>query len=295
MSYRVKTVATMTGVPRGTLLAWERRYNLLSLARSSSGYREYSDEDVAFLRALKTLVDGGMKIGEAVDQLRQSSAAQASPPIRANVEGAFNGLRAALKQHLLAYDRQAADRLAPQLASLSFQSAIDQVYVPILKEVGDAWERGEISVAQEHFASAFCREQLMAMFHSLGTGPVGGVSVACTTPPGELHDLALLVVAVRLALAGCRVTWLGPNLPVGDLCGFLARIRPKLLCVSSMLRELDQQVVEYARQIRACAPQETLVVFGGPGVEALQGAGHSRLLFIPSYADFEESVLANVR
>ena len=41
MSYRVKTVSELTGIPRSTLIAWERRYNLFEPDRSGGGYRLY--------------------------------------------------------------------------------------------------------------------------------------------------------------------------------------------------------------------------------------------------------------
>ena len=41
--YRIKTVASLTGVPRNTLLAWERRYKFVSPVRSGNHYRLYSE------------------------------------------------------------------------------------------------------------------------------------------------------------------------------------------------------------------------------------------------------------
>lgn len=50
MSYRVKTVSQLTGIPRNTLVAWERRHGILEPSRSEGGYRLYTDQDVAYLK-----------------------------------------------------------------------------------------------------------------------------------------------------------------------------------------------------------------------------------------------------
>jgi DNA-binding transcriptional MerR regulator len=66
LAYRIKTVARLTGIPRNTLLAWERRYDLVHPTRADNGYREYSDLDIATLSAVRKLLDEGYKISEAV-------------------------------------------------------------------------------------------------------------------------------------------------------------------------------------------------------------------------------------
>lgn len=70
MGYRIKTVSKLTGVPRNTLLAWERRYGLVMPSRQDNGYREYSDSDIACLQSVKRLLDQGYKVSEAVELIQ---------------------------------------------------------------------------------------------------------------------------------------------------------------------------------------------------------------------------------
>lgn len=284
MGYRVKTVSTMTGLPRATLLAWERRYGILEPDRSDAGYREYSDADVAVLKRLKALVDGGYAIGEAVDLVRSRPAPIAEPPAPEVPVDAI--LRA-----LLDFDRTVADRLLPRLGQVPFHVAVDELFVPILHDLGDLWERGEVTIAQEHFVSGFCREHLLAMYHGLGGGPAGGVSVACATPPGERHELGLLVVALKLALAGHRVIWLGADLPIPDLCAYLATHQPRFVCLSFTRSTTREGLLAFAGALRAAAPPATDVVIGGPGVEQLAGPLIDGVHVLGSAAELE-AVLA---
>lgn len=284
MGYRVKTVSAMTGIPRGTLLAWERRYEILEPDRSPSGYREYSEADVAVLKRLKALVDDGYSISEAVTLVKRPVAPE---PVVPRGPRAAGDLPDAILRALFAFDRAAADRLVPRLGQVSFGAAIDDVYVPVLRRLGDAWARGDITIAQEHFASGFCREHLLAMYHGLAGAPAHGLSIACATPPGERHELGLLVLALRLALAGHRVVWLGADLPVDDLCAYLANHRPRFLCLSVTQQTSRDALLALARSIRAGAPPSTEIVFGGAGLAGLQGPLMEGVSVCASFPEFE--------
>ena len=71
--YRIQAVADMTGVAAATLRAWERRYGLPTPQRTKSSYRVYSDEDVALIRRLRALCDGGMAPADAARTLKEAA------------------------------------------------------------------------------------------------------------------------------------------------------------------------------------------------------------------------------
>jgi DNA-binding transcriptional MerR regulator len=73
MSYRIRTVVEITGIPRNTLLAWERRYGIPEPGRTEGGHRVYREEDLQLLVRLQKLLDQGLRIGEAVALLRRNS------------------------------------------------------------------------------------------------------------------------------------------------------------------------------------------------------------------------------
>lgn len=55
--YSIKQVAAMLGIPTVTLRAWENRYSAVTPERTESGYRMYTEENVADLRWLKEQVE----------------------------------------------------------------------------------------------------------------------------------------------------------------------------------------------------------------------------------------------
>ena len=115
MSYRIRTVASLTGISPTTLRAWERRYDVVEPRRSDSGYRVYSDVDVATLSRVKQLVDHGLKAGEAIALVRRGM--QAPSPRDLPPEG-LAALRTRLLAALLLFDRGAAAESYRQLVAI---------------------------------------------------------------------------------------------------------------------------------------------------------------------------------
>ncbi len=270
MSYRIKTVVELTGIARNTLIAWERRYNLLETRRSDAGYRIYEEVDVAYLRGLKALVDRGVAISEAISRVPAPGQPSSTGDVaRPDLVG---GLVAAL----VSLDGNAALPLMRRVEQMPFAEAIREVWPPVLVEVGRLWEIGEITVAQEHFAAGVVRVALAAMLRSLDTARPGAVEVVCVCVPGEAHDLPLLAVAVELALAGWRVIWLGADVPLADLCALVATRSPTIVCLSAIVARASEDVLASGRTVHASSPTTT-VVLGGPVATALHSHQGPRL------------------
>jgi DNA-binding transcriptional MerR regulator len=267
MGYRIKTVSDITGIPKNTLVAWERRYGVLNPRRLSNGYRMYTDKDVAVLVQLKGLLNDGYKISEAVDLIASQRAAQLRAMPAGTDAAAYEQLRADLEGALLGFGRAAAEQVVRRLANVHHVEAIRQVYFPLLRSVGDGWERGDVSVAQEHFASSFVRDQLVSMLLQTGCGPPDGPHVACATLPGEHHELGLLGLAVHLALSGKRVTYLGADMPTADLCRFATSHHPRWICLSALVPASPDELVRQLTELRDGIPETTELVVGGAGAD----------------------------
>ena len=107
-----------------------------------------------------------------------------------------------------------------------------EVIQPCMYEVGKLWEQGEISVAQEHLASAIIARQMAVLHPSLGLvqDPKGRAVV--TAAPNEYHETGARCVADLLALDGWEIDYLGANTPQEELLKYLLQTRPDLLAMS---------------------------------------------------------------
>lgn len=269
----------MTGIPKNTLIAWERRYGLVEPRRSDSGYRVYTDEDVAMIRRVKDLLDAGYRISEASDMVRRelgqnSQHSQQVEPVLTGMES----YRAVLLTALLDFDRAAAERVVRRLVTLPYETLLDDLYLPILRITGDRWEGGEVTVVQEHFVSAWCREQILAMARSLEPGVANAPEAICATPAGEHHEFGLLGVAFRLANRGYRLLYLGTNVPTDQLLDLVRRRRPEIVALSLVLERPGFDPLDYGRKILSVLGPEGRVLMGGRAVDGLSERSTSRLL-----------------
>lgn len=71
-TYRIRTISELVGIPRPTLVAWERRYDLLGPAQSKDGIRYYSEQDLQTFLQVKQLIDSGVRISEAVEKVKSN-------------------------------------------------------------------------------------------------------------------------------------------------------------------------------------------------------------------------------
>ena len=104
------------------------------------------------------------------------------------------------------------DRL---LATFTLETVLRDVVLPYLHELGERWERGEVTVAQEHFASNVLRGRLLGLARGWGRGTGPRAVLACA--PGELHDLSLIIFGLVLAGRGWVITYLGPDTPISTI------------------------------------------------------------------------------
>lgn len=215
---RIGELSRRTGESAHVLRAWEERYGLLHPARTASGYRLYGPEDERRVRAVMALRAEGMSTGQAAATVLEAERLQpqtttADEPLRTvDATELIGRLRDAMDR----FDEEAAHvALDTILTSVSLETAVRDVILPYLHDLGDRWSQGEADVAAEHFASSIIRRRLsvQALTWGVGTGPVA--VLAC--PPGELHDIALLSFGLVLGRAGWRVRYLGQDTPLTSL------------------------------------------------------------------------------
>lgn len=111
-----------------------------------------------------------------------------------------------------------------------------EIYAGLLQvaqhEMGQMWLRDEISIADEHFATATTERALAELRRWFQTSPPNGKRVALAGVSGDFHGLGLRMIADLFELDGWDVAYLGPNMPIDDLIEFLNRRPPDLLGLS---------------------------------------------------------------
>ncbi len=148
--------------------------------------------------------------------------------------------------------------------SYQITTALREVILPHLREVGERWARGEISIAHEHFGSHIIRERLVSLGRSWGRGSGPRALLACLED--ELHDLPLIAFGLALRDEGWSISFLGSNTPAESVLE-VVRERPPTVAVISATRPGP---VHAAREVlRDLSGVTNLVVAGSPECESI--------------------------
>ncbi|HZB02153.1 MAG TPA: MerR family transcriptional regulator [Actinomycetota bacterium] len=262
---RIGELARRTGTSPELLRAWEQRYGLLRPTRSEGGFRLYSDQDEDRVLRTKTLIAEGLSAAEAARRALGSE----EPTEEAEEAFAAEGLATEFRETLDRFDEDGANRAFDRLlAAFSLETVMQQVLLPYLHLLGARWASGEISVAQEHFASSLIRGRLLGLARGWGTGRARSLLLAC--PPGEEHDLGLIMFGIAAWRRGWRVTYLGQDTPFGTIEEAAADVKPALVVLA--VAE-GTPIAPFRDELRRLADRVPIAVGGGINADDVSGLG----------------------
>lgn len=227
----IRTVAALTGVNAVTLRAWERRYGLFKPVRTAKGHRLYTHEHVELIRRVLTLIGRGVPIGQA----QQALADEGLEP-RAGSEpdsGPWRNWRERMAAAVTRFDEDALDEVCGEALALHpIERVTRLLFMPLLAELGERWQKVTGGVAEEHFFAVYLRNSIGARFHHrrrLEAGP--RLLAACA--PDEQHEIGLLLFSLAAHDAGLRVVALGANMPLAELASAAKRTACAAVVISS--------------------------------------------------------------
>jgi MerR family transcriptional regulator, light-induced transcriptional regulator len=230
---RIGELSRRVGVSPPVLRAWERRYGLLRPTRTAGGQRLYSAADEDRVRRMLAHMARGFSAGAAARLALAVTVEPAASSRARDANGTLPGLVDALLTSIEDFDDAAAgatlDRL---LAAYALDTVLRDAVLPVLSNLGARWERGEVSVAQEHFGSSVIGGRLHGLARGWGRGEGPRAVLACA--PAERHDLGLLSFGLALREHGWRLSYLGADTPVAALADAAARLDPTLVVVSAV-------------------------------------------------------------
>jgi DNA-binding transcriptional MerR regulator/methylmalonyl-CoA mutase cobalamin-binding subunit len=303
--YPVRLVALRTGLSAHLLRAWERRYGVVTPSRSEGGQRLYSDLDIERLGRLARLVQRGHAISriaplplEALARLEEESGSEAAPDTggSASLEddaraGSIHELNDGAMRAIRALDAAGLEQLLERAAmTLGVADFLEAVAVTTLEDIGQGWAERQVSVAQEHLATAVFRRVLGWLLGVYQTpDAVHGMVVA--TPPGERHELGALMAAVSSAAEGWHVTYLGPDMPVKELLDAIRQTRAEAVALSIVQPGDEQELLRVLRQIRAGLSPRVALLLGGAGTHRIRaGIESAGVHLIDSLADLRPTL-----
>ena len=281
----IAVVSERTGLSQDVLRIWERRYRAVAPTRTAGGERLYSDADVERLRLLDAAVAAGRRIGrvatlptsdlaELVADDRAAKDRRATAPPGSDAGVTFIELALERIRNLNA--RGLEELLRRTAAVIGTPAFLEQSVMPLLREIGDRWHDGRLSIAEEHMASAIIEAFVVGAIQTMVV-PDGAPSVLVATPSGSRHVIAAALVGAAASAEGWRPVFLGGDLPAAEIAR--AAIAGNALAVALSVVYADdlRETLGELRQLRERLPGHVPLIVGGravlPQARSLERAG----------------------
>lgn len=137
------------------------------------------------------------------------------------------------------------------------------IFQPTQYEIGRFWQKGEISVAQEHYCTA-ATQTLIANLYKYFLRPSGDKTMVAACAPGELHEMGLRMLADIFEMEDWHTVYVGANTPVNDLLKLIEKYKPFILALSATLPFNVAALDEIISRIKKAEISTKIIVGGLP-------------------------------
>lgn len=204
-----------------------------------------------------------------------------TPAARSTIDAAIRALNAAAPnetanphaelagaylQAVLAGERYVASTLIKDAIArgVPLRDIYLHVFQPAQHEIGRRWQRNEISVADEHLATAITQSIMSQLYPLLFSGPRKQRTFVAACVGGELHEIGARMVADFFEMDGWNTYYLGANTPVAGIvkmiCDRNAHVAGISVTISYNLAAAEQVIREIRSDARC---SKTKVIVGG--------------------------------
>lgn len=154
----------------------------------------------------------------------------------------------------------------------SLLEMIDEIVRGVQSNIGEAWEKGEITVADEHYATGAISRTMAALF-PLDQRVLGKKKAIALSIGSEEHTLSIELVSNFLQANGIDTQYLGKQVPIDSLNQMIKVFEPDYLFLSITLREqvnsLELLVKGLEKKEEPTKQEKLKIVVGGQGVKYL--------------------------
>lgn len=290
----IGAVARRTGLSPDVLRVWERRHHAVDPFRTAGGTRLYSEAQVRRLEMLAALVTSGHRIGRLArlsddalaalffEEGRPAGIAEvASASLAAPVLGCE--LIERVLEALESIDSVRVEQLlTPVFLSLGPRDFTLELALPLLREVGERWAAGRLSVAAEHAAVAVLRTLLGGSIRR-HPGRDARRRALFATPEGERHEFGILAAALLASDVGMDTIYLGCEVPVVDIVTTARCTEAGIVVIGLAPHDgVPEDELEHVRRLRDALPS-TVELWAGGAISA----SVARVLGLRAFASLE--------
>lgn len=228
-------VARLCRVSDATVKRWEEA-GILKSERTSGGHRRFRADEVARFQREQGLGvkqrHGDHSVNRQTNRARDVKISSDSTILRALIDGSEEAAASLL--------------IGAHLEGEPLAAVIDEQICPAMREIGEMWHRGEISVTQEHLATRTAVSAIYKLRSSLPVREPRGKLGICCAMEGDMHELPTLLAQVALENEGFEVINFGAATPLYSVADEVVRHSADFVCISgTMINDLERLTRDY--------------------------------------------------
>lgn len=185
------------------------------------------------------------------------------PNVNSNTGRELRSQVSPLLRAFVAFDTANANRIVREaLSSYAIESVCVSLLMPAFNRLSDLWNRNEVTLPEERFATNYLRGFLFSVFQQTperANAPL----VVVTCSPRETQDIYALMLAVFWRRAGARIVFLGQDVDGPALIKDIERLRPALLAVSAMTPQRVRALARIAKSIEQLPKPRPIFAYCG--------------------------------
>ena len=260
-TFTIRDIENLSGIKAHTLRIWEQRYGIISPGRKESNHRRYNTDDLKHILRIAYLYHQGYKISKIA---RMSAEEIKSLALVFSAKSSYEVFINQLMEASIDFDQDAFDHVFSNLFShMGLEKSMVHVIYPFLNNIGLLWMTGNIIPAQEHFASNIIRNKIFNAINELEK--VEGMSekkIILFCPPGEFHEIPILLIQYLLKRRGISYIFFGANTPLEYLKEYLVIHQASHVLFHLITNFTNMDPVLYLEEIRKEIPGINIVASG---------------------------------
>lgn len=270
--FTIRDIENLCGVKAHTLRIWEQRYNLFVPKRKESRHRVYDCDDLKELLRISFLYHHGYRISRIADMSpvqRQQEIAKVK-----TTQCSYELFVHQLVEASVVFDKEGFEKIVNALVlRIGLDKCIVNVFYPFLQRIGLLWMTNHVIPAQEHFSSHIIRKKLICAIDGLEPVSGRGENVVIFSPPGELHEIPLLVAQYFLRKKNINTTYFGTNVRIETL-KYYADNFPVTHLYMHVITHLDNCGLDtIVKELSGAFPRQQLMI-SGPACACVQPASN---------------------
>lgn len=260
--YAIKDLERLSGIKAHTLRIWEQRYGILKPERSDTNIRYYTSEDLKRILNISLLNNNGFKISK-IAKLQDADIIKHAQSILNNYTKESDQIDNLVLCMMEMNESKFEKIISNCIIHFGFESTMEKVLFPFMRQIGNMWQVGMINPVQEHFISHLVRQKIIVGIDGLFPEPLANPKTFLLyLPSNELHELGLLYCNFLVKAKGHRCIYLGQSVPFSDLLSVTDVVPPDVIATVFTHNPEGISVQEYLNNLSRSFPNSQIMVSG---------------------------------